>query len=219
MEMLHKLSLDAKKYNFRSSSLNLLTADLNKPIPLKSNSFNLIYTLSTMHIIANWRLTITEFKRILRKAGYYIYFQENNQFMHQTEGFEHDDDFPYLNETLSEFMRYYHRLRDEYTEPYIPKEVRYSDPSLLLDYAVSVGFERIEWNYERTSFQWQKPHSFNDILDCFRLRGMTTWGSELNESTRQKIADKLEDWIERNSIDVKEIFNLPAEVIPILFKK
>ena len=196
-----------------------VVADICKSLPLKPESITVALTVATFHILNLWREASVNVVETIIPSGSFVVIQENNQFMHQTEGFLHDSDFPYLDEALSEFMHYYHWLRMRLGHPYKPKELRYSDMAALLDYLEAIGLKRCNTSINEEAFKWQKPHTYADILHCFRHRQMTTWGSELKEETRQIIADSLKHWVIDHGINVEEEFLLPAELVPHIFVK
>jgi SAM-dependent methyltransferase len=196
-----------------------LVADLREKLPVEPESVAAAYTVATFHILDRWREATNNVIETLASGASFIVIKENNQFMHQTEGFSRDSDFPYLDSTLSAFMRYYHQLRSQHGCLYEPSEVRYSDMSPLLNYIEESGLEKLAIKVPEGSLKWQKPHTYADILHCFRNRHMTTWGSELDEEVRQPIADALEGWVADEQLDINKTFYLPAELIPHVFVK
>jgi|GEM_PF-1691547 len=203
----------------REVLLKCIQADLEEPLPIPGESAHVVFTLATFHILKRWREALQNLVRVLRPAGYFIFIRENNQFMHETEGFEHDSDFLVLTVELREFMRYYHEQRALLGEPYQPRELRYSDMMPGVRYLAELGLEEKHFKSAIGAFEWQKPHTFEDILQCFKNRQMTTWGSDLSDRAREKISACLEGWVNSRGIDSKREFLLPAKLIPHVFRK
>jgi len=193
--------------------------DLQRGLPFRDGSASVVFTAATLHILRDWRRALEDLARILARGGYFLIICENNQFMHQTEGFERDRDFSHLADTLRQFMLFYHEQREAHGEPYVPSEVRYSDITLAIAYVKELGFVEVNPSVDLTMLRWQKPHTYDEILHCFRQRQMTTWGSELREETRQRIADALDNWVHERGIDRYETFHLPAALIPHILRK
>jgi SAM-dependent methyltransferase len=202
-----------------SVTLHCIQADLQQRSPISDESVHVVFTVATFHILSEWRAALENLVRLLVPGGCFIFIRENNQFMHETEGFDHDDDFPYINETLRSLMVFYHEQRKLCGEPYEPSEIRYSDMMPAIDYLKALGFREINSGVSAEKFQWLKPHTYQDILDCFRNRGMTTWGSDLSEFARSRIADSLERWVSARNLDTEREFFLPARLIPHVLQK
>lgn len=201
------------------TDLECVQADLQEPLPFQEASVHVAYTVATFHILQQWRAALEGLLNVLMRGGYLVFIQEINQFMHQTEGFDNDRDLFYVDEQLHGFMAFYHKRREECGEPYIPSEVRYSDMSAALRYLTDLGMSEVESGADLAKLRWDKPHTYGDILHCFRHRQMTTWGSDLSAEARSRIADSLEEWVDAHGIDRDKVFHLPAALIPHVFQK
>lgn len=190
--------------------LKCVVADLAVEIPIQTESVDVVYSAATFHIITNWREAVRNLIPLLKPGGCFIVISETNQFMHQTEGIDRYDGLGPENRTLSAFMSQYHKLRHAYGEPYVGREVMYSNYSLLFEYLLALGLEKERVGPEPPNLGWNKPHSYNDIMECFRKRQMTTWGSDLTQETRSRIGASLDSWLNRSGIDMAETFFLPA---------
>ena len=204
---------------YRCNGVCCIQSDLQSGIPLTDKSIDVVFTAATFHILKEWRQALDYLVDVIVPSGYFLLLCEYNQFMHETEGFERDSDFPYLDTQLRELMDFYHEQRQICGEPYEPSEVRYSDVTRMVDHLKALGFVELSSGIELPRLQWQKAHSYEDILYCFRHRQMTTWGSDLSEEARAQIADALDVWVKERRIDVDEDFFLHACLIPRIFKK
>ena len=199
--------------------LRCVEADIQQPLPSACAPSHVVFTISTFHILKQWQAGLDNLLIVLARNGFFIFIRENNQFMHQTEGFEKNSDFPYLNNTLSAFMRFYHAQRASVGEPYQPRTLRYSDMLPAIQYLRTRELVEEDPRVPESALSWQKPHTFTDILHCFRHRQMTTWGSDLSDHSRERIADSLEQWIASNGINPQAEFMLPSRLIPHVFRK
>jgi SAM-dependent methyltransferase len=209
------IKLSEKK---RKPQINIIKHDIQLPFSFVKK-LNVSYVIAVLHILNNWRSTIKNIYDATTTGGTFICFQEYNQFMHQTETMDRNGDFKIIDHSLNDFMQYYHTLREKYKCRYEPHEVMYSDMSRIFEFAEVIGFKRIKVEYKKEDFKWQKPHSFREIMLCFKNKQMTTWGSELNDDLRSKIYTKLDNWLTVKNIDKDEVFYLPAEIIPNVFIK
>jgi SAM-dependent methyltransferase len=210
-----------QRWTLRTPSVRLLCikADLQDVLPPAARPINVIFTIATFHILKRWQEALKNLADALCPDGYFIFVRENNQFMHQTEGFEKDSDFPYLDQDLSAFMRFYHAQRSSVGEPYQAKTLRYSDMMPAIEHLRALGFVEEASTISESDFSWQKPHTFSDILHCFRHRQMTTWGSDLSDRARERIAESLEQWVAKKGLDAAKEFMLPARLIPHILRK
>ena len=199
--------------------LQCVQADLQEPLPLPSASVHVVYTVATFHILERWRMALDNLAGIIVPGGFLIFIRENNQFMHETEGFERDSDFHTIDPLLKAFMTYYHDQREVNGEPYIPSELRYSDMMPAIHHLRECGLREIDPGIPPTQLSWDKPHTYGDILHCFRNRQMTTWGTDLSEPAREKIADALDAWVSSHKVDLDQEFILSACLIPHVFQK
>lgn len=199
--------------------LRCVQADLQEPLPPACKLSHVVFTIATFHILKKWREALDNLVNVLAPGGSFVFVRENNQFMHETEGFEKDSDFPTIDETLRDFMQFYHAQRASAGEPYQPRTLRYSDMMPAVRYLASLGLVEQPVEIPANSFEWQKPHTYADILHCFRQRQMTTWGSDLSEHAREKIADALDHWVADHGIVPGQEFFLPARLIPHVFWK
>lgn len=202
-----------------SLMLKCIQADLQDPLPIPKDSVHVAYTVATFHILDKWRQALDNLIQVIVPGGHLVFICENNQFMHQTEGFEKDCDFAVIDSILRKFMKYYHKLRKELGESYVPSELRYSDMMLAIKYLRESGLKEIDSGMPSDQLSWDKPHTYKDILHCFRNRQMTTWGSDLSNSARAVIADKLGTWVKEQAIDIEKKFLLPTCLVPYVFKK
>ena len=216
--MLNKL---AERWPLRDSSVRLLCVqhDLQDALPPPAKPGDVIFTIATFHILKRWKDALSNLVEALSPGGYFIFVRENNQFMHQTEGFEKDSDFPCLDATLSAFMQFYHEQRAAAGEPYQPKTLRYSDMMPAVQHLHALGLFEETMSLPESDFSWQKPHNFADILHCFRHKQMTTWGSDLSDQAREQIASALEKWVTSRGIEPAKEFVLSARLIPHVFRK
>ena len=218
--MLHALQQQTSGYAPPDRvTVTAIQADLQDPLPFGPGTFDVVLTAATFHILARWRDAADGMIEALTLGGRLVVIAESNQFMHQTEGFSRDADLDRLDPVLSAFMQHYHWLRNAYGHPYQPSEVRYSDMSALLEHVQERGLRPLAVPASQAALRWGKTHCYADILHCFRHRQMTTWGSELPEPVRQRIADALEAWVAAHGIDPTEEFHLPAELVPHVFLK
>jgi SAM-dependent methyltransferase len=208
-----------RQYDFSDKMVVPIVCDLRQPFPIDKNSQHLVYTLATLHILDEWRCAVDNIREVICESGYFMVFKENNQFMHQTEGFDKDYEFSSIDKSLSDFMIQYHFLRKKYGHPYIPFEIRYSDMDVLFEYCTSHGFRLDSSTVEDDRLKWQKPHTYNEMMYCFKNRQMTTFGSELPDDVRRLIADDLDQWLLKNHYNLDEVFYLQAELIPYIFQK
>jgi SAM-dependent methyltransferase len=200
-------------------NLRCVRADLQKPLPLRDASVHVVFTVATFHILERWREALQNLVVLLPPNGFFVFICENNQLMHETEGFEKDGDFPRIDAQLRCFMEFYHQQRVATGEPYEARELRYSDMFPALRYLVELGLAEQPLAFAPSAFKWEKPHAYADILHCFRNRQMTTWGSDLSSGAREKIAEALEEWVRARGIDMVKEFFLPAKLIPHVFRK
>jgi SAM-dependent methyltransferase len=189
-------------------------ADLQEQLPLKEGSMHVVFTVATFHILERWREALENLVALLAPGGFFIFICENNQFMHETEGFEKDGDFPRIDARLRCFMEFYHQQRVAAGEPYKPRELRYSDMLPAVRYLAELGLVEQPVAFPPSAFEWEKPHTYADILHCFRNRQMTTWGSDLSAGARERIADALQQWVQARGIDMAKEFFLPAKLVP-----
>lgn len=196
-----------------------IKSDICHFLPIKDEKIDIVFTIATLHILTEWRKSLDNLLSTIRYGGYIIIIKENNQFMHQTEGFEHDNDFHWIDFQLKEFMLFYHEQRRKFGCPYEPSEIRYSDMTSVIDYLKTLGLKKVDFSVDLKKLQWSKPHTYKDIIYCFRHRQMTTWGSELPDKVRIEIAKSLEKWIYDREIIPNQTFYLPAELIPYIFQK
>jgi SAM-dependent methyltransferase len=210
-----------KSWNISNGKIILrcIEADLQEPLPIPDESIHIVFTIATFHILKKWREALQNLVRVLTPGGFIIFICENNQFMHETEGFEKDSDFIWLDAQLRDFMHYYHQQRSIVGEPYQPRELRYSDMMLGICYLSNMGLKEQQLNFPTSTLEWDKPHTYKDILHCFRNRQMTTWGSDLSDEARDKIAKALDEWVLSQGIDINREFLLPAKIIPHVFLK
>ena len=202
-----------------AAQLQCIQADLQEPLPIPSASAHVVYTVATFHILERWREALDNLVHLLVPGGFLIFIRENNQFMHETEGFERDVDFPTIDPLLKAFMTYYHEQREANGEPYIASELRYSDMMPAIRYLRECGLQEIDSGLSASQLSWEKPHTYGDILHCSRNRQMTTWGSDLSKTARERIAAALESWVSSHKIDPDHEFVLPACLIPHVFQK
>jgi len=204
---------------FDAAGLVLVRADLQEPLPTECRNVHVAYTVATFHILDHWREALDNVVKNLVPGGFVILIRENNQFMHETEGFEKDRDFPRIDAQLRCFMQFYHQQRAAAGEPYEPPELRYSDMLPAVRYMAELGLVEQPVAFPPSAFEWEKPHTYADILHCFRNRQMTTWGSDLSDGAREKISQALGKWVEAQDIDLDTEFYLPAKLIPHIFHK
>ncbi len=217
-KMLAEFKNNWKKNNL-SVGLQCIQADIQEPLPIQAGSIIVVYTVATFHILDRWRNALDNLIDVLGPGGYLVFICENNQFMHQTEGFEKDSDFTTIDPVLKSFMEYYHQLRQKHGESYVPSEIRYSDMSSAITYLRESELKQVNVGITSDCLNWDKTHTYRDILHCFRHRQMTTWGSDLSENARAAIADDLEAWVEKRGINPSKEFLLPACLIPHVFQK
>lgn len=217
-QMLERLR---KKWPTQTSAAQLqcVQADLQELLPIPSTSVHVVYTVATFHILERWREALDNLVDIIAPGGCLVFIRENNQFMHETEGFERDVDFPTIDPLLKAFMTHYHEQREANGEPYIPSELRYSDMMPAIHHLRRCGLREIDHGIPASQLSWDKPHTYGDILHCFRNRQMTTWGTDLSEPAREKIADALDAWVSSHKIDPDHEFVLSACLIPHVFQK
>ena len=202
-----------------AAQLRCVQADLQEPLPIPSASAHVVYTVATFHILDRWRAALDNLVKMSVPGGFLIFIRENNQFMHETEGFERNVDFPAIDPLLKAFMTHYHEQREANGEPYIQSELRYSDMMPAIHHLRWCGLREIDHGIPASQLSWDKPHTYGDILHCFRNRQMTTWGTDLSEPAREKIANALDAWVSSHKIDPDHEFVLPACLVPHVFQK
>jgi len=213
--------LEALEYRLNGCGkiVSLVNFDLQEKKSFTMSWFDLIYTVATLHILNEWKQCLNNFVEMLKPGGILVLTKEINQFMHRTEGFDNTYDLTEIDAQLDEFFRLYHRLRVEVGEPYEPSGITYSEIGPAIDYLLKQGMELIEQRLDDEKLKWQKPHSYADLLETFRLRTITTWGSDLSPAVRVKIHDQLKSWLISRNIDMNYIFYLPARLQTFTFKK
>lgn len=200
-------------------AVQAVTADITKPLPKSCRGARVVVCMAVLHILADWRSALQHLVNSLAKDGYFIIVRELNQFMHETEGFSKSHELDTVDEELHAFMRHYHYLRASVGEPYEEREVQYSDLSRALSYLHDLGCSHIDADVDPKVLTWEKRHTYKDIMACFRQRQMTTWGSDLSEGARSKIASALEVWLDCHGIDREQEFTIPARLVPYLLRK
>lgn len=215
-QMLEQLST---RIDCRKNFIEPILFDLQSKHVIGEDIFDLIFTIAVLHIPSDWRQCLRNMMQMLRPGGICILTKEINQFMHRTEGFDNSGDLEDIDAQLDEFFRAYHQFRIEAGEPYLPTGITYSDIKPAIDYLVGRGMEPVETRLDDEGLKWQKPHSYTDLLETFRLRTITTWGSDLSPAARAMIYDQLKDWLIKRRIDMETTFYLPAKLQTFTFRK
>lgn len=181
--------------------------------------YDLVFTVATMHIIFKWRRALDNMVAMVKPGGYLVMIKEINQFMHRTEGFHKTADLDNVDTDLDEFLMFYHDLRRRRNEPYVASGIRYSDIAPALTHLCGRGLCLVEERLKDPGLTWQKPHTYGELLETFRLRTITTWGSDLSERARLAIHEGLRAWVASRGIDEKRVFELPARLQTFTFQK
>ena len=73
----------------------------------------------------------------------------------------------------------------------------------VLEYMKSKGFDFS--TIRDSNLAYKKPHTFRQMLEAFRLRNITTFGSEIPDKIRLKMYAELMDWCHKKRIKLDEI--------------
>jgi SAM-dependent methyltransferase len=94
--------------------VSLIEADLGKPLPLASGSFDLVLASLVMHYLEDWGPTLVEFHRVLRPGGRLVISTHHPFMDHQISGaddyfatYEFEDQWVKQGRAMT--MRYWHR--------------------------------------------------------------------------------------------------------------
>ena len=63
----------AKTYNNESEYLNFVIADATE-LPFFNQKFDMVLSIYVLHHIGNWKNTLKEINRVLKKNGYFIFY-------------------------------------------------------------------------------------------------------------------------------------------------
>lgn len=217
--MLNNLrELVQKDQVIKEKNISIINWDLQDCYPKSCENASVIYTLATFHILRKWENALNNVFNSLIRNGVFIYIKEINQFMHQTEGFNSDDEIDTMDDSLKEFMIQYHNLRNQYNIPYYPSGIMYSNISLMIKELIRIGFTNYKC-YRSEDLKWSKPHKYNDMLHSLEYRLITTWGSDIPDSERKLIASDLRTWLLKKEISLTEVFYIPARFELHCFQK
>jgi ubiquinone/menaquinone biosynthesis C-methylase UbiE len=194
---------------FSNTQFEIIQCDLQKPIPISDIPIGMVYTLATFHIIQKWKEALENVVNLMHTKGVFVFIKEINQFMHQTEGFESDHEIDEPNEQLTHFMKEYHKLRTNFGLPFKRSGIMYSEIQSAESHLNRIGYNKISI-ISNKSLIWSKPHSYKEILIALEKRIITTWGSDLPDDPRIKIAYLLRQYLEKKSISLEKTYYIPA---------
>jgi len=196
--------------------------DIQNRLSYEDNFFDAIYTFAVYHILQRPKDALDEVVRVLKPGGSFVFGKEFNQVFHGTEAKMEPQDSPdfkdvKLNPKVKDFFHKYHELRIDCGVPFVASGVLYSDPSLVINHLKGKG---LEYNLIKDpELEWEKPHTFRQMLDAFRLRNITTFGSDISDNVRLEMYSKLMNWCEKNSIKLDNVFTVPANISLHIFSK
>lgn len=195
--------------------------DIQEELPYKENFFDCVYTFAVYHILNKPENALEQTLKVMKKEGYFVFSKEFNQVFHGTEKKIELADSPdfkgvALEPRIQSFFHKYHELRDEFEVPFKPSGVLYSDSSLVNNYLISKGLHHYTI---KEDLSWKKPHTFRQMLDAFRLRNITTFGSDISDPIRIQMYTELMEWCKKENITLDEVINIPANIALHIFSK
>jgi len=218
-EYLEKVSLP------QNIKVQILKEDIQAGKAVCQDCFDLIFTFAVFHILDNWQHALDKMYIQLKPGGYFVYVKEINQVFHSTEKAISVKESPDLlnleqDKLIYDFFKQYHQLREKYNVSYKAKpdkEILYSDNSSLVRYLLNKGMKLSV--VCSGDLNWTKPHTIKELISSFEFARITTFGSEIPNNIRHKIADDLWQWCDENNVDVEKTQHVPANLLLYIFKK
>lgn len=209
-KMLDSLNQEIKL--FSEKNILIVKHDLRKQFPSFLEKNTIVYSLATLHIIWEWKKTFQNIIQTLLPNGKFLLLKEINQFMHQTEGFEGNNQLINIDSTLQAFMEEYHYLRNKFSIPFRRNGILYSDFSNGTKELSKLGYD-LSIIKNESKLSWKKPHSYFYLLESFRNKTVTTWGTDIkDENIRSKIFNGLNNWLITNNVDLNNKFYLNSRI-------
>jgi ubiquinone/menaquinone biosynthesis C-methylase UbiE len=196
--------------------------DIQKELPYEDRSLDCAYTFAVYHILNRPEEALDQVVRKLKDSGSFVFGKEFTQVFHGTEKRidpGESEDFRTVNliPCIQEFFHEYHRLRDQYGVPFEDLGVLYSDPSLVIDHLSSKGFDNSV--VRGSELAYTKPHTFRQMLDAFRLRNITTFGSDIPDEIRLEMYADLLTWCKKEDFDLDHVLDVPASITLHVFSR
>jgi len=211
-----RLSLEEK------ARCRLDLGDIQEKLPYEDSSLDCIYTFAVYHILNEPEKALDEMVKKLKPTGCFIFGKEFTQVFHGTEGRIEPEDSEDLRGVrliplIKDFFHEYHRCRERHSVPFTSSKVLYSNPSLILKHLKSLGFHYTAVKGEELSYK--KPHTLRQMLEAFRLKNITTFGSDIPDSIRSEMHAELLGWCKKNNHSLDENMDVPASITLYLFSR
>jgi SAM-dependent methyltransferase len=111
------VEMTKQRTSSHADKVKVLQADLQKPLEFPSSSFDLIVSSLVMHYLEDWDITLSEFYRVLKPNGLFVFSTHHPTMIRQLFGLENYFEKVFLEDTWDiGKVYYYHRSLTEISQ-------------------------------------------------------------------------------------------------------